>query len=149
MGDQPAQQGVGVLGVAQVPGGIELVQAREGKAVGVADVVRPCVGFQQTGVSAENGCQAACPRGDALDVGPAAREGFLEECLGKLFGPRSQRVHAAQAGQLARDVHRRACRRSEDVLLSVTSRQPAMSAVSEAGLPASGSLMVSVVRPRS
>ena len=29
---QPAQHGVGVLDVAQVPGAIELVQAREGKA---------------------------------------------------------------------------------------------------------------------
>jgi hypothetical protein len=28
VGDQPAQHGVGVLGVAQVPGAIELVQAR-------------------------------------------------------------------------------------------------------------------------
>ena len=33
MGDQPAQHGVGVLGVAQVPGAIELVQAREGNGV--------------------------------------------------------------------------------------------------------------------
>jgi hypothetical protein len=32
MRDQPAQQGAAVLGVAQVPGAIELVQAREGKA---------------------------------------------------------------------------------------------------------------------
>jgi len=55
MGDQPAQHGV-----AQVPGAIELVQAREGKAGGVADVVQPCGGFQQMGVSAEDWCQAAC-----------------------------------------------------------------------------------------
>ena len=67
MGDQPAQQGVGVLGVAQVPGGVELVQAREGKAGGVADVVQPRGGFQQVGVGAENGCQAAGPGGDALE----------------------------------------------------------------------------------
>ena len=71
MGDQPAQQGVGVLGVAQVPGAIELVQARDGKAGGVADVVQPRGGFQQIGVSAENGCQAACPGGDALGRAPS------------------------------------------------------------------------------
>jgi uptake hydrogenase large subunit len=53
MGGQPAQHGVGVLGVAQVPGAVELVQAREGKAGGVADVVQPCGGFQQIGVSAD------------------------------------------------------------------------------------------------
>ena len=55
MGDQPAQQGVGILGVAQVPGAIELVEAREGKAGGVADVVQPSGGFQQVGVRAEPG----------------------------------------------------------------------------------------------
>jgi hypothetical protein len=32
VGDQPAQQGVGVLGVAKVPGAIELVQAGGGEA---------------------------------------------------------------------------------------------------------------------
>ena len=87
MCDQPAQQGVGVLGVAQVPGAVELVQAREGKAGGVADVVQPCGGFQQIGVSAENGCQAACPGGDALGVRPAAGKRLLQECPGQLFGP--------------------------------------------------------------
>jgi len=75
MGDQPAQQGVGVLGVMQVSGAVELVQARESKAGGVADVVQPCGGFQQVSVSAENGCQAACPGGDALGVRPAAGRG--------------------------------------------------------------------------
>ena len=83
MGDQPAQQGVGVLDVAQVPGAIELVQAREGKAGGVADVVQPGGGFQQIGVSAENRRQTAGPGGDALDVRPAARERLPEERLGQ------------------------------------------------------------------
>jgi hypothetical protein len=77
MCDQPAHQGVGVLGVAQVPGAVELVQARKGKAGRVADVMQPRGGFQQIGVSAENRCQAACPGGDALDVGPAARVGSI------------------------------------------------------------------------
>jgi hypothetical protein len=72
VGDQPAQQGVGVPGVAQVPGSVELVQAREGKAGGVADVVQPCGGFQQVSGRAENRCQAACPGGDAPGVRPAA-----------------------------------------------------------------------------
>ena len=71
MGDQSAQQGVGMLDVAQVPGAIELVQASEGKAGGVADVVQPGGGFQQIGVRAEGWRQAACPRGDALDMCPA------------------------------------------------------------------------------
>ena len=87
VGDQPAQHGVGVLGVAQVPGAVELMQAGGGEAGGVADVVQPGGGFQQIGVRAENGCQAACPGGDALDVRPAAGQGLLEECPGELLRP--------------------------------------------------------------
>ena len=87
VGDQPAQHGIGVLGVAQVPGAIELMQTGGGEAGGVADVVQPRGGFQQTGARAGNRCQAACPGGDALDVCPAAGQGFAEECPGELFGP--------------------------------------------------------------
>ena len=39
VGDQPTQHGIGVLGVAQVAGAVEGVQARGGKVGGVADVV--------------------------------------------------------------------------------------------------------------
>jgi len=87
MGDQPAQQGAGMLGVAQVPGAIELMQARERQAGGVADVVQPRGGFQQVGISAENGRQAAGSGSDALDVRPAAGERLPKERLGQLSGP--------------------------------------------------------------
>jgi hypothetical protein len=87
MRDQAAQHGIGLLGVAQVPGAIELVQAREGKARGVADVVQPGGSFEQIGVSAEDGCQAAGPGGDALRVRPAAGKRLLQEYPGQLFGP--------------------------------------------------------------
>ena len=66
------------LGVAQVPGTVELVHSGGGEAGSVADVVQPRGGFQQIGVRAENGCQAACPVGDALDVRPAAGQGIPE-----------------------------------------------------------------------
>jgi hypothetical protein len=49
--------------------------------------VQPRGGFYQLGVRAENRCQAACPVGDALDVRPAAGQGFLEEFLGELLRP--------------------------------------------------------------
>ena len=75
MCDQPAQHGVGVLGIAQVTGAVQCVQARHGQAGRVADVVQPGSGFQEIAVSTENSRQAACPRGDALDVRPAAGEG--------------------------------------------------------------------------
>jgi len=61
-----------VLGVAQVPGAIELMQAGGSEAGGVADVVQPRGGFQQIGVRAERRSQAACPGGDALDVRPGS-----------------------------------------------------------------------------
>ena len=99
MGDQPAQHGVGVLGVAQVTGAVEWVEARRGEAGRVADVVQPPGGFQEIGVSAENMVKAACPGGNALDVRPPAGEGLLKECLSEMSGPGSQRVHAAQARQ--------------------------------------------------
>ena len=76
-----------MVDVAQVPGAIELVQPREGKAGRVTDVVQPCGGFQQVGVSAENRRQTAGPGGDALDVRPAAREKLPEERPGQLVGP--------------------------------------------------------------
>jgi hypothetical protein len=72
---------------SQVPGAVQGVQARHGQAGCVADVVQPRGGFQQIGVIAEHGCQAACPRGDALDVRPAAGEGLLQECPGEILGP--------------------------------------------------------------
>jgi hypothetical protein len=46
-------------------------------------------GFQQTGVSAQNRCQAARSGGDAMDVRPAAGKGLLQECPGELSGPGS------------------------------------------------------------
>jgi len=116
MCDQSAQHGVGVPGVAQVTGAVEGVQARHGQVGRVADIVQPRGGFQEVGVSAENGCQAAGLGGNALDVRPAAGERILEECLGEIFSPRSQSVHAAKARQPTRDVHGRGMP-SEDVLL--------------------------------
>ncbi len=103
VGDEPAQHGVGVLGIAQVAGAVEWVEARGGEAGCVAEVVQPRGGCQEIGVRAENWC----PRGDALNVRPAAGEGLLKECLSEMSGPGSQRVHAAQARQRARDIHGR------------------------------------------
>ena len=95
------------LGVAQVAGGVECMQACHSEVRRVADVMQPCGGFQEIGVRAEDWCQAACPGGDALGVRPAAGERLLQERPGQLFGPGSQRVHVAQARQLRRAVHGR------------------------------------------
>jgi hypothetical protein len=75
--DEATQHCVGVLGVAQVPGAVEGVQARQGEARRVADVVQPRGGFQEICVGAENWRQAACLSGDALDMRPAAGRGTL------------------------------------------------------------------------
>ena len=50
------------------------------KARRVTDVVQPPGRLQEIGVRAQNRCQAACPRDDALDVRPAAGRGTLS-CL--------------------------------------------------------------------
>jgi hypothetical protein len=62
---------------------------------------------------------------------------FLEECLGELSGPGSQRVHAAKARQPRQDVHGRGMP-SKDVLFSVGSRHGA--GLSEPDLAPSGVL---------
>jgi hypothetical protein len=43
---QPAQHGVGMLGVAQVTGAVACVQPSQGQVGRVADVVQPRGGFQ-------------------------------------------------------------------------------------------------------
>jgi len=87
MSNQSAQHGVGVLGVAQVTGTVRGVQARHGQAGRVADVVQPRSSFQEISVRAENSRQAACPRGNALDVRPPAREALMEKRLAETFSP--------------------------------------------------------------
>ena len=51
--DQAAQQGFGVLDVAQVAGAVQAVQAGGGEFGEVADVVQPRGGLEQAGVRAE------------------------------------------------------------------------------------------------
>jgi hypothetical protein len=101
-------------GVAQVPGAVELVQAGDGEAGGVADVVQPGGGLDQVGVGAEGRLEGAGPGGDALHVGPAAGKGVGEEGAGKAFGPGCGDLHEVHASQVGRDVHGR-CLPSEDV----------------------------------
>ena len=142
VGDQPAQHGIGVLGVAKVPGAVELVQAGSGEARGVADVVQPGGGFQQIGVRAENRCQAACPGGDALDVRPAPGRGSWRSARASCWAHGCQRVHESRLGSCGGTFTDLACR-LKDVLPSIRSRHPAMlaqakrvpSSVAVAGMP--------------
>jgi len=52
-------------------GAVGCMQARDGESGCIADVVQPGGGFHKVGVSAEDGCQAACSPDGALDVRPA------------------------------------------------------------------------------
>jgi len=49
--------------------------------------VQPRSCFQEISVRAENSRQAACPRGNALDVRPPAREALMEKRLAETFSP--------------------------------------------------------------
>ena len=125
MGDQPAQHGVGVLGVAQVPGAVELVQARDGKAGGVADVVQPRGGFQQSASAPRTGAR---PRARAATPWTCAQRRGRGSCRSARASCSAHeasvfmRPRLDSRGGTFTDV---ACR-SEDVLLSITSRHPAM-----------------------
>ena len=55
--DQAAQQGFGVLDVAEVAGAVQAVQAGGGEFGEVADVVQPRGGLEQTGVRADGGAR--------------------------------------------------------------------------------------------
>ena len=82
MGDRSAYHSVGVLGVAKVTGAVECVQACHGEAGGVADVVQPRGGFQETGVRAENSRQIG---------------GRAPSLTGRLFGSVEQFVEVLDA----------------------------------------------------
>ena len=105
--DQAAQQGFGVLDVAQVAGAVQAMQAGGGEFGEVADVVQPRGGLEQSGVRAEGGGEAAGPGGDALDVGPAAGKGVGQEGAGEVLSPGCEGVHVIHASQQGWDVHGR------------------------------------------
>jgi hypothetical protein len=81
--DQAAQQGFGVLDVAEVAGAVQAVQAGGGEVGQVADVVQPGGGLKEPGVGAEGRLESAGPGGDTLDTGPAAGKGVGEEGAGE------------------------------------------------------------------
>jgi hypothetical protein len=85
--DQAAQQGFGVLDVAQVAGAVQAVQASMGEFGEVADVVQPCGGLEELGVGAEGRLEGAGLGGDALDVRPAAGAGAPEGVPGRAVRP--------------------------------------------------------------
>ena len=105
--DQAAQQGFGVVDVAQVAGAVQAVQAGGGEFGEVADVVQPRGGLEQVGVGAEGRVEGAGPGGDALDVGPAAGKRISEEGAGEVLSPGCEWLHEVHASQRGWDVHGR------------------------------------------
>ncbi len=101
------------------------MQARGGQAGHVADVVQPRRCFQQIGVRAENRCQAASPRGDALDMRPAAGTRLCRSARASCCAHNASVFMRPRLG--SRDgTFRGRGRPSGDVLPSVTSRHLAM-----------------------
>ena len=90
--DQAAQQGFGVLDVAEVAGAVQAVEAGFGEFGEVADVVQPRGGLDQVGVGVEGRLEGAGTGGDALDVGPAAGKRIGEESAGEVLSPGCERA---------------------------------------------------------
>ena len=104
--DQAAQHVVGVLHVTQIAGAVEGMEAGFFHARRVADVVQQRGGGQQVGVVAGDRDEGAGGSSDALDVCPAAGQGFGEEGAGDVFRPVDV-GHAAERNRTVPDVHGR------------------------------------------
>ena len=113
--DQAAQQGFGVLDVAQVAGAVQAVQAGGGEFGEVADVVQPRGGLQQTGVR-DRGRGRGCGPGRRLPGrGTSGGEGDRRGGCGRGLEPKLRlAVHKVHVSQPGRDVHGRGLP-SEDV----------------------------------
>ena len=74
VGDQPAEHGLGVLDIAQVPRAIKGMEPGVGQPGRVADVVQDGGGREQVGVLSEDRSQGPGRLGDPLYVRPAARQ---------------------------------------------------------------------------
>ena len=86
MGDQPAQHGVGVLGVAQVPGAVERVQPCQGQGGRVTDVVQPPAACRRSASGPRTGARLQ-PALRRLGRAPSGGQGLPQERLGEIFGP--------------------------------------------------------------
>ena len=87
VGDQAAEHVAGLRGVVEVAGAVERVEAGVVQVGGVADVVQERRGGQQVRVRAEDRGEGAGLGGDALGMGPAAGQRFVQERAGGVFGP--------------------------------------------------------------
>ena len=88
MGDELAQDRLGVLDVAQVASAVELVHVGTGKLGEVPDVVQPGRGLQKAGVPAEGRRDAACPSWRRPGRAPSGGEAALRAACGRVPWPR-------------------------------------------------------------
>ena len=114
MRDQAAQDRVGKVCVAQVPGAVERMKAGLGQLGRVADVMQPRGSFEQIGVVSEDRGKGSGSRGDPLNMRPTAREGDFEVLASEFFSPVGL-IHAIKVMADVRDVHGRGVP-SSDVL---------------------------------
>jgi hypothetical protein len=106
MRDQTAQDRVGEMCVAQVPGAVERMKAGLDQLGRVADVVQPRSGFEQIGVITENRGKRSGSRRDPLNMRPAAGEWGFEVLASEFLGPDGL-IHAITVVVDVRDVHGR------------------------------------------
>jgi len=79
VGDQAAEEVIGMLGIAEVPGTVERMETGHSDGWGVADVVEPRGGGDQVSVFAQETGYGSSRGGDSLGVRPAAGEWVGEQ----------------------------------------------------------------------
>ncbi len=106
MRNQAAEDRVGEVDVAQVPGAVQRMKAGLDQLGQVADVMQPRGGFEQVGILAEDRGKGSGSRGNPLNMCPAAGEGDFEVFAREFLGPVSL-IHAIKVTARVRDVHGR------------------------------------------
>jgi hypothetical protein len=91
--DEPAEQRVGSLHIAQVSRAVQRMKPGHGEVRGIPDVMQPSRGLDQAGVISQPISKLPRPPGHTLGVRPASRQRLGEQLLGEVTGPSDNVLH--------------------------------------------------------
>jgi hypothetical protein len=148
VGDQSAQQGVGVLGVAQVPGAVECMQARGGEVGRVADVVQPWAASSRPALAPRTGARLRARAATPWTCAQRRGRGSCRSVRASCPAQEASVFMRPRLDSCGGDVHGRGMP-SEDVLFSAGSRHPAVVLATAGRTRRQEFCRVSAARPRS